>query len=152
MLFRLLSTSVMVFHIACMPSNSHADTTTEKQDRSLLQMLFPGSTFRRQTFEPIQWAEAGSGSGLSFEDCLEKQASCPRGPMVYDLLNTQVIANETPRATAFQLLGPAELVVNLNGETCDAYKLGMCTGFEEDVIYVCYGADDTVSSAGQLQP
>ena len=152
MLSRFLGISAMALLITCMPSDSFAESTSEGRDRSLLLMLLPSLTFRGQSFERNQWAEAGSCLGLSFEDCLEKRSACPRGPMVHDLLNTYLISDKTLRTTALQLLGSVELEVSLNGKTCDAYRLGMCTGFEEDVVYVCYGPDGTVSSAGLLQP
>ena len=58
-----------------------------------------------QSFDPETWAEAGSCAGLSDWKNDEKEASCPRGPMVRDLLRTHLLIGETHRETATALLG-----------------------------------------------
>ena len=61
--------------------------------------------FRGQSFDPEEWSDAGSCAGLSDWKCAEKEASCPRGPMVRDLLRTHLLIGETTHETATALMG-----------------------------------------------
>ena len=52
-----------------------------------------------------------------------------------------------------QLLGPEEHVINIDGQKCRAYNLGMCSGwrFDYDSLYVCFADDGSVSKSGHVQ-
>lgn len=109
--------------------------------------------FRGERFDPEHWAVAASCVGLSDGDCMEKQAHCPRGGMVRDLVNEYLMPEGTTRETVASWIGPAEYDVKIEGRTCDAYALGMCSGFrwDYDSLYVCYGDDGEVVRAGHVQ-
>lgn len=109
--------------------------------------------FRGQIFDPQQWSDAGSCAGLSDWQCAAKQGSCPRGQMVRNLLRKCVLVADTTRDTEIALLGAKEYDVVIHGTSCDAYRLGMCSGLriDYDSLYVCYAEDDVVSATGHIQ-
>jgi hypothetical protein len=109
--------------------------------------------FRGERFDPGRWAEAGSCAGLSDGDCVEKEADCPRGGMVRDLVGVHLVPGKATREKVAGLIGPAKHHVEIEGRTCDAYALGMCSGlrWDYDSLYVCYGEDGTVAKAGHVQ-
>ena len=119
----------------------------------ILRFVMHELPFRGQSFDPEEWADAGSCVGLSDWKCVEKEASCPRGPMIRDLLRTHLLIGETERSTATALLGAMEYEVDIQGRSCDAYSLGMCSGLgiDYDALYVCYAEDGTISSTGHIQ-
>jgi len=119
----------------------------------VLRFVMHELPFRGQSFDPETWAEAGSCSGLSDWKCVEKEASCPRGPMVRNLLRTHLLIGETTRETSNALLGSMEYEVDIRGRSCEAYSLGMCggLGIDYDALYVCYAEDGTISLTGHMQ-
>jgi len=119
----------------------------------VLRFVMHELPFRGQSFDSEAWAEAGSCAGLSDWKCVEKEASCPRGPMVRNLLRTHLLIGETTRETVNALLGSMEYEVDIRGRPCEAYSLGMCSGLgiDYDALYVCYADDGTISSTGHIQ-
>ncbi|KAB7610513.1 hypothetical protein F9L33_14535 [Amylibacter sp. SFDW26] len=109
--------------------------------------------FRGERFSPDLWVDANDCRGLSGEECAEKEATCQRGPMVRDLLISYLTPKVTIRANVISLIGEKEYKTNINGQPCDAYNLGMCSGFriDYDALYVCYDQKGTVSAAGHVQ-
>ena len=83
----------------------------------------------------------------------EKEASCPRGPMMRDLLRTHLLIGETHRETATALLGAMEYEIDIRGRPCDAYSLGMCSGLgiDYDALYVCYDEGGAIISTGHIR-
>ena len=71
----------------------------------ILRFVMHELPFRGQRFAPETWVEAGNCAGLSDWKCVEKEANCPRGPMVRDLLRTHLLIGETTRETATAILG-----------------------------------------------
>jgi hypothetical protein len=51
------------------------------------------------------------------------------------------------------MLGPAEYQVDIEGQSCAAYSLGMCSGlgWDYDSLYICFAEDDKVARAGHVQ-
>ncbi|MGH1424282.1 MAG: hypothetical protein ACRBBU_06105 [Pseudooceanicola sp.] len=119
----------------------------------ILRFIMHELPFRGQSFDTEKWADEGSCTGLSDWKCAEKEASCPRGPMVRDLLRNHLLIGETKSANATTLLGAMEYEVDIRGHSCDAYCLGMCSGLgiDYDALYVCYSENGTISSTGHIQ-
>ena len=111
------------------------------------------SPFRGEPFDHKAWEELGSCNGLSDFQCAEREASCPRGKMVHDLTTNHLVSQETTRAQVISMLGPSISSVDINGSSCPAYSLGMCSGIgiDYDSLFVCFGGDDRVSSTGRVQ-
>ena len=119
----------------------------------VLRFVLHELPFRGEQFDKEQWIEAGSCEGLSDGDCMTKQAHCPRGGMVRNLVNEYLMPEGTTRGTVAGLIGPAEYDVEIEGRACDAYSLGMCSGlgWDYDSLYVCYGDDGKIVGAGHVQ-
>ena len=119
----------------------------------ILRFVMHELPFRGQSFDPEKWSNAGSCAGLSDWKCVEKEASCLRGPMVRDLLRVHLLIGETTYETATAILGVKEYDVVLQEQTCDAFSLGMCSGLgiDYDALYVCSAEDGTISSTGHIQ-
>lgn len=111
------------------------------------------SPFRGETFEQTKWELDGSCQGLSDWECVQKEASCPRGGMVRDLTRNYLIPETVSRDEVQALLGRTERTVEINGQSCIAYTLGMCSGLgiDYDSLYVCFDSNDRISSAGHIQ-
>lgn len=111
------------------------------------------SPFKGDKFEVLQWEIAGNCQGLSDWECVEKEASCPRGGMVRDLTQNHLILETTSREEAIALLGEHERTIDINGESCAAYSLGMCSGIgiDYDSLYVCYNAENKITATGHVQ-
>ena len=110
--------------------------------------------FMGKSFSKVEWAEAGTGCrGLSDWECEEQQSACLRGPMVRDLVRAHIALGETTRQGVLDLLGPTKGRVKIEGQTCDDYNPGMCSGlgWDYDSLYVCFAGDGTVSAAGHVQ-
>lgn len=111
------------------------------------------SPFRGETFEQGKWELQGSCQGLSDWECVQKEASCPRGGMVRDLARNYLIPETVSRDEVYALLGRTKGTVKINGQSCIAYTLGMCSGLgiDYDSLYVCFDSNDRISSAGHVQ-
>lgn len=111
------------------------------------------SPFRGETFEQTKWELEGSCQGLSDWECVQKEASCPRGGMVRDLTRNYLIPESVSRDDVYALLGRTELTVEIYGQSCVAYTLGMCSGLgiDYDSLYVCFDSNDKISSTGHVQ-
>lgn len=111
------------------------------------------SPFRGETFEQTKWELQGNCHGLSDWECVQKEASCPRGGMVRDLTRNYLIPETLSRDEVYALLGRTERTVEINGQSCIAYTLGMCSGLgvDYDSLYVCFDVNDRISSAGHVQ-
>ncbi|MBO9408694.1 hypothetical protein J7399_14755 [Shimia sp. R9_1] len=111
------------------------------------------SPFRGDEFEVSAWEEAGSCKGLSDLQCMEKEASCPRGGMVDDLTTSYLVPGQMTRDQVTAMLGPSTYKIKIDGIACPAYSLGMCSGLgiDYDSLFVCFGVDDRVSSTGHVQ-
>ena len=109
--------------------------------------------FRGQSFDPDAWAYASVCEERSVGDCVDRELACPRGPMLNDLLTRHLVVDVTSQDAVTVLLGPREYEVEIRGQTCDAYYLGWCSGFrlDPDSLYVCYGENGSISSAGHIQ-
>lgn len=111
------------------------------------------SPFVGEPFDPLQWQIAGSCQGLSDGACAQKEASCPRGGMVGDIRRNHLIKGVTSRAQIIAQLGAQEYTLDIKGQSCAAYSLGMCSGLgiDYDSLYVCFDAENRVSFSGQVQ-
>ena len=111
------------------------------------------SPFRGESFEQTKWELEGSCQGLSDWECVQKEASCPRGGMVRDLTRNYLIPETVSRDQVYALLGQTERTVEINGQSCIAYTLGMCSGLgiDYDSLYVCFDNNDRISSRGHVQ-
>jgi hypothetical protein len=109
--------------------------------------------FTGETFEPDRWRAAGSCRDLSDWECEEKLSACPRGAMVGDLLSNHIMVRQSTRDDVLGLLGAARYSVDIDGHTCDGYRLGMCSGWgwDYDSLYICYDAAGVVGRSGHLQ-
>ncbi len=119
----------------------------------ILRFVLHELPFRGQSFDPEAWADAGGCEGLSDWKCVERDLDCPRGPMVRNLLRKHLVVDATSRDAATALLGQKEYEVEIQGQTCDAYYLGWCSGFrlDPDSLYICYADNGKISSAGHIQ-
>ncbi|OBY25393.1 hypothetical protein [Leisingera sp. JC1] len=109
--------------------------------------------FRGQDFDPEKWASAGEcGDGPEWR-CVDLALSCPRGPMVGDLLRNHLYTGRTERSEATGLLGEADGRTTIHGNSCDRYNLGWCSGFKMDPasLFVCYAEDGRVTQSGHIQ-
>ena len=111
------------------------------------------SPFRGEAFERARWELEGSCQGLSDWKCVQKEASCPRGRMVRDLIRNYLYRKLVSRDEVHALLGRTERTVEINGKSCLAYTLGMCSGLgiDYDSLYVCFDSNDRISSVGHVQ-
>ena len=111
------------------------------------------SPFRGETFEQTKWELEGSCQGLSDWECTQKEASCPRGGMVRDLTRNYLIPESVSRDDVYALLGRTERTVEIYGQSCVAYTLGMCSGLgiDYDSLYVCFDSNNKISSTGHVQ-
>ena len=111
------------------------------------------SPFRGDPFEVSEWEFAGSCQDLSDWECVEKEASCPRGGMVKDLTQNYLVPEETTRDEVVSLLGEHERSIDIDGQACAAYSLGMCSGIgiDHDSLYVCFGDEDRITVTGHVQ-
>lgn len=109
--------------------------------------------FRGERFSSEKWVAAESCDGLSDRECSFIGVSCLRGPMVNDLLKNHLRPGIATHQYMTQLLGPAQYRLEILGEACDGYNLGMCSGFafDYDSLYICSGDDGRVTSAGHIQ-
>ncbi|MEM8580350.1 MAG: hypothetical protein AAGF50_04025 [Pseudomonadota bacterium] len=119
----------------------------------LRPLLIDKPYYSGEIFSSEKWQAAGSCSGLSDGPCAAKEASCPRGPMVRDLLKTHLRKEDATLESVIHILGPKEHDVYIEGRTCSAYSLGMCSGwrFDYDSLYVCFADDGSVSKTGHVQ-
>lgn len=111
------------------------------------------SPFRGEAFERTKWELEGSCQGLSDLECALKEESCPRGGMFRDLTRNYLIPETVSRDEVHALLGRTEHTVEINGQSCPAYSLGMCSGIriDYDSLYVCFDSNDRISSVGRFQ-
>lgn len=119
----------------------------------ILGYLLHEAPFRGERFDRQLWTSGGSCAGLTDGECVDKQQTCPRGPMVRDLVRNHLLIGATSREEVLALLGPAEFKVGIEGQDCDDYGLGICSGlgWDYDSLYVCYAEDGTVARAGHVQ-
>lgn len=120
----------------------------------VLNVAFYVAPFRGQAFDAETWHAARQCDGPFDPACGQEQPLCTRGPMVRDLLRHHIIRSQTSRQEVVATIGPDEYDVQLDdGRICSAYHLGMCSGLgiDYDALYVCYGPDDVVASAGTIQ-
>ena len=115
----------------------------------LLYFLLHVSPFMGETFTPEKWAEAGSCMGLTDYQCVEKQESCRRGPMVRSLIRSHLTTG-TERNSVLSLLGPAE---SKDKDGCLDWSLGMCSGLgiDYDSLLVCFDSSAKVVKASHIQ-
>lgn len=116
--------------------------------------VFYVAPFRGQAFDAETWAAAAQCDGPFGPACGQEQPLCTRGPMVRDLLRHHIIRSQSSRQEVVATIGPDEYDVQLDdGRICSAYHLGICSGLgiDYDALYVCYGPDDVVASAGTIQ-
>lgn len=73
--------------------------------------------------------------------------------MVRDLTRNYLIPESVSRDDVYALLGRTELTVEIYGQSCVAYTLGMCSGLgiDYDSLYVCFDSNDKISSTGHVQ-
>lgn len=110
--------------------------------------------FMGKGFSKEEWAAAGLGcKGLSDWECEEHQEACLRGPMVRDLVRGHIAVGQTTRQGVMDLIGSTRSHVKIEGQTCDDYNLGMCSGLGWDYnsLFVCYAENGTVVRAGHVQ-
>lgn len=120
----------------------------------VFNVAFYVAPFRGQAFDAETWAAAAQCDGPFDPACGQEQPLCTRGPMVRDLLRHHIIRSQSSRQEVVATIGPDEYDVQLDdGRFCSAYHLGMCSGLgiDYDALYVCYGPDDVVASAGTIQ-
>ncbi|MGB0958880.1 MAG: hypothetical protein ACPGVK_01415 [Halocynthiibacter sp.] len=109
--------------------------------------------FRGETFDPVRWKAAGSCKGLSAKECNAQNILCPRGAMVRDIIKNHIPAQSTKRADVIDRLGKPTGHVNIKGQSCTAYTLGMCGGMgvDFDSLFVCFNDANIVSRTGRIQ-
>lgn len=73
--------------------------------------------------------------------------------MVHDLTKNYLTPEHVSRDDVYALLGRAERTVEINGQACITYTLGMCSGLgiDYDSLYVCFDSNDRISSSGHVQ-
>lgn len=110
--------------------------------------------FMGKAFSKEDWAAARANcEGLSDWECEEQHGACMRGPMVRDLVSGHIAVGKTTRQGVMDLIGSTRSHVKIEGQTCDDYNLGMCSGlgWDYDSLFVCYAEDGTVRRAGHVQ-
>lgn len=119
----------------------------------IIQLVSYQMLIKDQEFTKDTWVEAARCEGLSSQDCNKKRSNCIRGSMTRDLLQNHLIIGETTRDMTAALLGPKEYDVEIQGQSCAAYALGMCSGFriDQDSLYVCYRENSIISLIGEMQ-
>lgn len=73
--------------------------------------------------------------------------------MVRDLTRNYLIPKTVSRVEVDALLGQTERTVEINGQSCLAYTLGMCSGLgiDYDSLYVCFDSNERIASVGHVQ-
>jgi hypothetical protein len=107
--------------------------------------------FMGESFTPEKWTQAGGCEGLTDDQCVTKESSCPRGPMVQSLRRNH-LAVGTGRDAVIKLLG-AEDMSSDDRPMCLHWFLGMCSGlgWDYDSLQVCFDEADRLIESGHVQ-
>lgn len=104
-----------------------------------------------KTFDPVEWAKAGSCAGLGDWKCEEKFMKCERGPMVRTLLRDHLVVGKTNKGQAVTLLGSPGRTIP-SGATCINYPLGYCSNIADwDFVQLCFDSTDVLVSKRRVQ-
>lgn len=115
----------------------------------LLSWAAPDNTFLEQKFSRAQWLKIGPYEEWRKKPSTKNEDSCPRGPMVGDLMDHHLPLGQS-KAEILQLLGKAggeeNRPISYGGEEfkCLYYTLGFCheIPLDIDVLSLCFDEDD----------
>jgi hypothetical protein len=119
--------------------------------REILLFFWHVVPFMGETFTQEKWTAGGSCSGLTDWQCVEKESSCPRGPMVRSLLRNHLLMG-TERGAVIALLGEED--GDFHGQPgCLLWSLGMCSGMkiDHDSLFVCFDDAGRLVESGHVQ-